>query len=148
MKIDVVIPYPYAVVERCRRESGSLPRNLSTVFGTYVFFQHGKQSLDTSCFANIGILCQSVVRTHYILTQSYARPTLAPIGTRSLGLQPVQQRKTLLLSSVHMFVEHLFAYVYNITQYIIVLRPVNNGYISFVEARNKILTVYNLAVVP
>ena len=110
-----------------------------------MFFQHGKQSLDTSGFADEWDTALPVRRPYPLYRPRNRTPgqPLPPSGRGALGLQPVQQRRlcAVWLCYACLLNTSSLTPLQIITQYIIVLRPVNNGYISCRSPEQNSLTV-------
>src|SRR5690606_10042945 len=74
--------------------------------------------------------------------------SLSTIRTRSFGLQPVEERQVELTGAFHGFPELLLAYVDQVTQHVVVLRPVYERHIGGDGARFEIVSVHNSPVQP
>src|SRR5579864_2536798 len=122
MQIDAVAPHS-------RRVSKMIAKLL---------LDDGELSQNPPRFANVGILRQSIFGPDDVRTQPQTGPPLPAIRPGNLSLQPVKQRQAELLRSMDMMRRLVATHFANISQPVVVLRPIHQRDVAGVSPRNVI----------
>src|SRR5919109_2842217 len=125
-----------------------LPRPLRADPGAQVLFDDGLLGPHAARLPDVWILGEAVLRPREVRSQPKAGIAVPAVGTRGLGLHPVQQGEAQLFGPAQVSRRLFSAYLADRAQPIVVLRPVDQRDVALEGAGEELILVHDPAVPP